>query len=282
MLQNLKNTSKQYAIVAGNGPSLADIDYTRLPPPPPHSCDSLEQQSYDVFRCNQFYFEDKYYLGREVCFAFANPSVLFEQSYTYQTLTYKKEYNIQNIVVSEFHLNHLNTPYRLNKRLFSDIICGGDVLYLLADFFAFVRHNGLHYYKNITSGIYMCAFATALGYKKIYLAGIDLYLTKPYAFDTMRPNLLTLNPDFTQTPSSIHSPETDIEALMFLANTYGVEFYTISPKSPLANHIPLADSINNNTFIVEEKQDNSINDMLIPSKTAYDKLHYEMQQANSL
>ena len=35
MLQNLKNTSKQYAIVAGNGPSLADIDYTRLPPPPP-------------------------------------------------------------------------------------------------------------------------------------------------------------------------------------------------------------------------------------------------------
>ncbi|EAH6454264.1 alpha-2,3-sialyltransferase, partial [Campylobacter jejuni] len=40
-------------IIAGNGPSLKEIDYSRLP------------NDFDVFRCNQFYFEDKYYLGKK-------------------------------------------------------------------------------------------------------------------------------------------------------------------------------------------------------------------------
>lgn len=42
------------AIIAGNAPSLKNIDYTLLP------------QDYDVFRCNQFYLEDKYYLGKKL------------------------------------------------------------------------------------------------------------------------------------------------------------------------------------------------------------------------
>ncbi|EAJ3978590.1 alpha-2,3 sialyltransferase, partial [Campylobacter jejuni] len=49
------------AIIAGNGPSLLSIDYSRLP------------KNYDLFRTNQFYFEDKYYLGKKVNFAFSNP-----------------------------------------------------------------------------------------------------------------------------------------------------------------------------------------------------------------
>ncbi|EOW2579722.1 alpha-2,3-sialyltransferase, partial [Campylobacter upsaliensis] len=38
------------AIIAGNAPSLKNIYYALLP------------QDYDVFRCNQFYLEDKYSL----------------------------------------------------------------------------------------------------------------------------------------------------------------------------------------------------------------------------
>ncbi|EOH4430057.1 alpha-2,3-sialyltransferase, partial [Campylobacter jejuni] len=55
------------AIIAGNGPSLLSIDYSRLP------------KNYDLFRTNQFYFEDKYYLGKKVNFAFLNPGVFIEQ-----------------------------------------------------------------------------------------------------------------------------------------------------------------------------------------------------------
>lgn len=42
----------QNVIIAGNGPSLQSINYQRLP------------KKYDIFRYNQFYFEDKYYLGK--------------------------------------------------------------------------------------------------------------------------------------------------------------------------------------------------------------------------
>ncbi|EJB0361689.1 alpha-2,3 sialyltransferase, partial [Campylobacter jejuni] len=50
-------------IIAGNGPSLKKIDYSRLP------------NDFDVFRCNQFYFEDKYYLGKKCKAVFYNPSL---------------------------------------------------------------------------------------------------------------------------------------------------------------------------------------------------------------
>ncbi|HDR1825404.1 TPA: CMP-Neu5Ac--lipooligosaccharide alpha 2-3 sialyltransferase, partial [Pasteurella multocida] len=42
------NEIPKSVIVAGNGKSLAQIDYSLLP------------EKYDVFRCNQFYFEDSY------------------------------------------------------------------------------------------------------------------------------------------------------------------------------------------------------------------------------
>ncbi|MDE5926745.1 MAG: alpha-2,3 sialyltransferase, partial [Helicobacter sp.] len=38
------------AIIAGGGPSLKQIDYSRLP------------KNFDVFRVNFFYFEEQYYL----------------------------------------------------------------------------------------------------------------------------------------------------------------------------------------------------------------------------
>lgn len=52
-------------IIAGNGPSLKEIDYSRLP------------NDFDVFRCNQFYFEDKYYLGKKCKAVFYNPIFFF-------------------------------------------------------------------------------------------------------------------------------------------------------------------------------------------------------------
>ena len=45
------NIDKENVVVAGNGPSLKEIDYSRLP------------EKFDIFRTTQFYFEDKYYLG---------------------------------------------------------------------------------------------------------------------------------------------------------------------------------------------------------------------------
>ncbi|EMA0254919.1 alpha-2,3 sialyltransferase, partial [Campylobacter jejuni] len=67
-------------IIAGNGPSLKEIDYSRLP------------NDFDVFRCNQFYFEDKYYLGKKCKAVFYNTYIFFEQYYTLKHLIQNQEY----------------------------------------------------------------------------------------------------------------------------------------------------------------------------------------------
>lgn len=271
---DIQCTHTQCAVVAGNGPSLADIDYTRLPPPPPNSCDGLEKQGYDVFRCNQFYFEDKYYLGKNVKFAFATPPSLFEQSYTYKTLDYTNHYNIQHIVVSDFNLAHMDSFYHKHLDIFDDLLCGSAYLSRLQAFYRFVRYNEIYRNKRITSGIYMCGFAAALGYKEIYITGVDLYhANKPYAFEMLKPNLLSIYPNFKLTPNDFHSKETDIEALKFLTDHYDVKLYTISPNSPLSEHIPLADKVSKGFDPIEKPQD-SIKDMIIPQKFAYDNLYY--------
>ncbi|WP_104696796.1 MULTISPECIES: alpha-2,3-sialyltransferase [unclassified Helicobacter] len=81
---------QQSIIVAGNGPSLAKIDYARLP------------RGFDVFRCNQFYFEDKYFLGKKIKGAFFNPQVLKEQYFTLKCLRDRKEYEVEDVYCNIF------------------------------------------------------------------------------------------------------------------------------------------------------------------------------------
>ena len=264
MLSNeIQKGQNNMCVVAGNAPSLAEIDYNRLP------------LDYDVFRCNQFYFEDKYYLGKKVKFAFANPFVLFEQCYTYKTLLYKNEYEIENIVVSDFNLSCADSFYLKYLQVFDETLRGSRFISKLKDFYTFVRYNELYHNKRITSGIYMCAFAVALGYKEIYITGIDLYSAKEaYAFQAKKPDLLKILPNFNSIPDSCHTKEIDIKALEFLAKHYDIKFYSISPNSPINEHIQLANSKNNTTFIVKEKTRDSIKDMLIPSIEAYENLNH--------
>lgn len=47
------NESKA-VLIAGNGPSLGQIDYNRLP------------KEFDIFRCNQFYLEEEYFVGKKL------------------------------------------------------------------------------------------------------------------------------------------------------------------------------------------------------------------------
>ena len=278
-MTNLQVDSKRCAIVAGNGPILIEIDYTRLPPPPHSSCKaSFDINNYDIFRCNQFYFEDKYYLGKKVKFAFTIPAFLFEHYYTHRTLTYMEEYEIDDIVVSNLDFTHIDLLYLQHSLMYDDVICGSRQLFKLKDFYTFVRYNHLYHDRLITSGIYVCAFAVALGYKEVYIAGIDLYSAKEtYAFDTMQKNLLTIAPYFSAIPgecNASHTKELDIEALYFLEKHYGVKFYSICPNSPINEYIPLAPKQNNANFQIEERKKNSIKDMLIPPIAAYEKLNH--------
>ncbi|MBZ7951007.1 alpha-2,3-sialyltransferase [Campylobacter sp. LH-2024] len=249
------------AVICGNGPSLKEIDYKRLP------------KEYDVFRCNQFYFENKYYLGKNIKYAFFNSFVFFEQYYTAKKLIENNEYNIENIVCSTFNLPLIDGKkfIKLFPNYFCDCILGHELLYNIKDFLAFMLYNEIYESKRMTSGIYMCAIAISLGYKNIYLSGIDFYEDNSYAFEHKKNNLLKLLPKFKNqnSVSEFHSKEFDLQTLAFLKEKYGAHFYSLNENSTLAKYIDLA-PINGNHFSIENKPNNYISDILCP-----DPIHRE-------
>lgn len=260
-------------IVAGNGPSLKNIDYQRLP------------RDYEVFRCNQFYLEDKYYLGKDVKIAFFNQSFFLEQIYTAKTLIKNKEYKIDNFVCSNFKLhsiyeNHLNF-IKYFDIFFPDANLGSNFLEKLKEFNAYICYNELYEDKRITSGIYMCAVAVALGHKRIYLSGIDFYEgdidfstgKNVYVYNANKQNYNKLIGE-NKIPFYFHSKDTDLKALEFLAKTYDISFFSLNPESILAKNFGLA-PVDNNSFILLKKTQNILDDILIPKETPFIKLYYD-------
>ncbi|SDD90430.1 alpha-2,3-sialyltransferase [Riemerella columbipharyngis] len=261
----MKDKIEKIAVVAGNGPSLSNIDYSLLP----------ELDQLDIFRCNQFYFEEKYFLGKDVKYAFYNPSLFFEQYYTSKQLISNNEYDIENIVCSTLGFCDTDRYSKENfDKIFVDCIYGYDIFKNLKDFNSFFRYNEIYNDRRITSGIYMCAIAIALGYKKIYIAGIDFYIgDKDYAFNSKSSNLLKKKPEFSQelSKSYLHSINYDIEALLFLQKKYDIKFYSVCPNSPINQYIPLATRLHLG-FPILPKPENFINDLFIPSPVAYGKI----------
>lgn len=252
------------AVVAGNGPSLAKIDYDRLP------------KDFDVFRCNQFYFEDKYFLGKKVKYAFMNFSVILEQYLTYKTLCENKEYLIENIVISRLAEKNTDKKYQGYHFYFPDIQDGYD-LYIskLKDFNVFLKFNNLYKSNYITSGVYMTAVAVALGYKRIYVAGIDFYESSEndYAFNHKKNNLIKIVPNMKlSAKNNIHKKMFDIEALRFLVDKYEVEIFSLCPSSKMEQYFPYNNVVSRfagGKFMVNEKTDGATKDILIPIERAY-------------
>ncbi|HHF0998624.1 TPA: alpha-2,3-sialyltransferase, partial [Haemophilus influenzae] len=170
-------------IIAGNGTSLKSIDYSLLP------------KDYDVFRCNQFYFEDHYFLGKKIKKVFFNCSVIFEQYYTFMQLIKNNEYKYEyaDIILASFLNLGDSTLKKIQhlEKLLPQIDLGHCYLKKLRAFNAHLQYHELYENKRITSGVYMCAVATAMGYKDLYLTGIDFYQEKgnPYAFHHQKENI---------------------------------------------------------------------------------------------
>nr|PRK35083.1 Alpha-2,3-sialyltransferase (CST-I) [Haemophilus influenzae] len=172
-------------------------------------------------------------------------------------------------------LNLGHSELKKIQSLLPQIDLGHNYLKKLRAFDTHLQYHELYEDKRITSGVYMCAVATAMGYKDLYLTGIDFYQEKgnPYAFHHQKENIIKLLPSFSQSKSqsNIHSMEYDLSALHFLQKHYGINIYCISPESPLCNYFPLSLLNNPITFLPEEKK-NYTQDILIPPESVYKKI----------
>lgn len=249
-------------IIAGNGPSLKEIDYSRIP------------ENAEVYRCNQFYFEDKYYLGKSVNRYFINPSVSLAQYFTKGHLQYSNQYNFEQVILSNLYPVGVIRKYKgYSERLatFSDFTEGAEYFNEIPAFYDFLKFKNLFFRKQITSGVFMCGHAVAVGHKKLFITGLDFYegYKNLYAFDNYQTdNLKTLDVNMNKV-SITHHKNTDVEALQFLVNEYGIEIYCLSPNSVLCEYFPLAPLTNNKEYKILEKPENYINDVMIPDNTIY-------------
>ena len=264
-------------VIAGNGPSLAEIDYARLP------------KDFDVFRCNQFYFEDKYYLGKRIKATTFATWTTFEQVYTLLNLKQNQEYDIDHVFLHDLRFPRIAKSQEdieamtefLNHNVFIQRIYEGIYSKNIAEFLEHSKLQALYFYKNYTSGLYLCAIAIALGYTELHLCGIDFYEGKSYAFDDSKPNFLSVMPKYgggfklnwlkkqeDNTPP-YHSRETDLEGMEFLSKHYKARFYCLSPSSPLSRHLPLSPIVNASHALPVEKPKECTRDLLIPSEYAY-------------
>ena len=226
-----------------------------------------------------FWFEENYYLGKEVTYASAIRMMLLESFFAHNILRKKGEYDILNTIVNgEPPFSNYPTHYKKWRTFFRDCLSLEKYLYRLDNFYQYLLYARLYHNQHITSGIALCGLATALGYKKVFIAGIDLYQAKhqntSYAFKADTPTLrYGKNVDFSPKLWEGHSLEFDIETLNFLMKHYGVEFYSICPTTPINKYIPLAPTQKTPLKItIEPKPKNFLNGLPIPDRLSYDKL----------
>ncbi|MCE3047138.1 alpha-2,3-sialyltransferase [Helicobacter kayseriensis] len=252
------HNQKPPIVIAGNGPSLAQIDYTRLP------------QNFDVFRCNQFYFEDRYFLGKKIKGVFFNHRIIRDMFFTYYQLQERKEYEIENLYcpLQPFSIDDQSLKYF--QRLKSEYPTVLDFCsYLTQDkeIYECILYHYLYFQKFLHMGIYMLVVAYNLGYREFFLTGIDFYEGQTqYAFNSKKNNLIQRVPGFSkmedQKNYSCHSMEFDKKILEIIKRKANVFF--LSENELVA---PLAPKIENKVpFEVQSKDENYISDLcLAPS-----------------
>ena len=246
---NIKNRP---AIIAGNGPSLARIDYTRLP------------RDFDVYRCNQFYFEEKYYLGKRVQGVLFHPDLFFAQYHTLKTLEARGEYEFGEIYCNRiFGREAPLMAHPLFGMIFPDALETYRLLEPHSEIYVFLKYQDMYFNRCPTSGVVAVLLAALQGYREMHLIGIDFYEGGDYAFDAKKENLLKLMPNCKKgAKTKYHSKGLDLKVLEMAREYFDLKLYNLALEdSPIG--LPRSPVVNSG-FILEDKPLDSIKDIIPP------------------
>lgn len=250
-------------IIAGNGPSLAMIDYRRIPP------------NIEIFRVNNFYFEDKYYLGKQVDYYLVGIMLLPQQFYNAQYLIKNKEYDIKNIYINNHNEDFFESQNISN--FFPTVQSLNPLIAKIPKIVEFFGYNEYYFNKLPTAGTLAIATAIALGYKTIYLTGIDFYSKEQhYVFENGK-NFLKIresqNFKIQGLDLNTHSIDIEKEFIQMVQTKLNIQMYSLSDHTAMNSLIPLAPEIYenntpNNTLL--DKPKNYLHDWLdLPTESVY-------------
>jgi len=210
-------------IVAGNGPSLALTDPTRIDP------------ESTVIRVNNFFFEPRYYLGRRVDIVQVGGDRWIFPFYA-RTLMRACREGMYDVAGWSTHQPHVE---KRGKRLFRD---WPFVQVTYRDKFVrrFVENLTTRFSRNPTTGILAVINAHGLGAERITLTGIDLYdHPTRYPFE-VGPNAADVINRTSGYNLRFHDAELDLAILDYLISRDDAQFFRASEGSPRLSHLPLA------------------------------------------
>ena len=243
-------------VIAGNGPSLKEIDYRRLP------------KEYDVFRCNHFFLEDKYYLGKNSVGFFSGIPIYKHLFATTTVLEDRKEYFFEDYYFSGLIIDGLEDFLRPQLKEFFTMKIASDIYLQQKRMASFVNRNMITYGKYPTTGIVMILTAVALGYTEIYVTGIDFFKTKDGNMYTYTVDQKSTYAQTAYIPDSMestwwHSEETEHMAIELVKTFESIKIYCLSENTELSKLLPLAPVQNNDPYIPEEKPEGYLKDIVL-------------------
>ncbi|MGL4563595.1 MAG: alpha-2,3-sialyltransferase [Brevinema sp.] len=228
---------KRPIVVAGNGPSLAQIDYRRLP------------KEFDTYRVNTFFLEESYYLGKDVTF-------LSFESHTCN-LFYPVYQKIRKD--HDYIIHHADVGYGFFPGCPNDISNHSKEAYLNHPiWYPHLERNNIDIFHPLIREYYINCFrytgmlpstgmcnilrAVSYGYTDIYITGIDFFEEHKYAFGTEN------RPGSHKQPDYVIQCEKDTLSFV-LENFPEVSFYCISEIGKLKDILPLAPICNDNPYV---------------------------------
>lgn len=213
----------QTYIVAGNGPSLAQID------------PGLVLQEDFIIRTNSFFLEQQYYLGERVDLALiaGDPRVA---PFVFATLRQ---------ICDHYDIRHWTTVKDRLVPTGEKFMPRCHIPLRHADEGVTTRLAQLQaeYQCEPTAGIRAILMAHGLGAKSIILAGIDLYAgTDRYVYEPSKHMRDLLGNDIANRryDRRLHHPDLDLALLDYMANRPGLTIKHSSKGGPLNDHLDLA------------------------------------------
>ena len=233
-------------LIVGNGHSYAEIDYRRLP------------SEYKIMRFNDFYKEDKYYIGKRVDYCLCYSKQLEQIYYRWRTLNNMKvdgyEIDIINGIYATvlFEQNKHFPSVKMATHLIQQNIA-------IAEFRSFYEYYHEQY---LPTGIQGIALAEVLGFDNIYIAGFDFGL-----------NTISLHKwDDSESSSdelmrfhNRHPLEMQIEFINLLKTQYkNTKLLSVCEKSPINKYINKGPIIYENINYVIQPKINHLIEISIP------------------
>lgn len=259
-LKVLLDQNDKPLVIAGSGPSLRRINYKKLP------------KEFLTFRINNFFLEDKYYLGRKVdaCYAsMPRPETLYTLANTATNYDY------------EFTTDCIFTRERVSKRFppkeYFPRVEVEKILSIDTKMSSYMAEIFYYQNKHITSGILALLAAIAMGFKEIYLIGLDFYSdeNQRYAYKIGENYKKTVEeqdllPGYSE---NFHSREIDLKGLDIALSYPDVKIFSICDDAFINQFVELAPENKIASYNPETKSKNSISD--------YEILPKEQKQSNT-